>query len=172
MKITASRSCIPSVEPELIARFVIKRCRKTIEQGCTEPAPTVVSLALALLAHDQSYYNRLKNLVSSSDEKEQILGMCQKVFVPALGQSPVLDESMCKLVLRYALSMGERLVSEKDFEFVNVFEFLIRSGLEPYSCRLYQFEAVGEKFKDDPEDLLRKGVEIIKDALGIPRNEN
>ncbi len=39
--------------------------------------------------------------------------------------------------------------------------------------RLYQFEAVRQSFQDDPENLVRRGVEIIRAAAGIsPRNKN
>lgn len=182
MKITVriSRSS-PTVEAKLLVRFVIQRCREV-----TEPPPILVALALAALSHDHDFYNRLKEIISSSDAAEKILRICEKVIMPALEQigdrrspdepngsenNPFPDETTCKEVLHYALRETRKMLTEKDFEFVRVIEFLIRAGLEPYSFRLYEFEAVRDTFKDDPENLVRKGVEIIRSALGSRRME-
>jgi hypothetical protein len=171
-----------SAEPKLLVRFVIQRCREV-----AEPPPVLVALALAAISRDHDYHNRLKEAISSSEEAESILGMCEKVFMPALGwfqdrkaannsegeeEYTAPDEAACKHVLRYALSDGKKMLSDGAYGFVNVFEFLLRAGLQPYSFRLYQFEAVRETFKDDPENLLRRGIEIISAAVGSPQDEN
>jgi hypothetical protein len=70
------------------------------------------------------------------------------------------------------LTEGKRILAEKDFEFLRVFEFLTRAGLLCCSFRLYQFEAILQSFQDEPENLVRKGVEIIRAALGSPANDN
>jgi len=70
------------------------------------------------------------------------------------------------------LGEGKRILAENDFEFLRVLEFLTRTGLLCYSFRLCQFEAIRETFRDDPKNLVRKGVEIIGAALGIPQDEN
>jgi hypothetical protein len=45
-------------------------------------------------------------------------------------------------------------------------------GLQYYDIRLYQFEEARESFQDDPEKLVRKGMEIIRAAVGVaPRKE-
>ncbi|MGB6068409.1 MAG: hypothetical protein WBG50_26665 [Desulfomonilaceae bacterium] len=172
----------PTAESELLVKFVIQRCREV-----TEPGPILVALVLAALSHDHAFYNRLMEIVLSSDTAEQILRISKDLFMPALGQtgdqqppdepdvgekSCFPDETTCKDVLHYALSESRRILTEKDFQFVRVFEFLIRAGLEPYSFRLYQFEDVRETWRDDPENLVRKGAEIIGAVLGSPRNEN
>jgi len=172
----------PTAESELLVKFVIQRCREV-----TEPSPILVALALAALSHDQAFYNRLMEIVLSSDTAEQILRISRDLFMPALGQigdrqppdepdvgekSCFPDETTCKDVLHYALSESRRILTEKDFQFVRVFEFLIRAGLLCYSFRLAQFEEVCESNKDDPESLVRKGVEIITAALGSRGNKN
>jgi hypothetical protein len=170
-----------SAEPKLLVRFVIQRCREV-----TEPPPILVALTLAALSGDDDYYNRLKEIVSSSDSAEKILRMCEKVFMPALGRlqdgqfpgdpdgdekHPPPDERSCRQVLRYALREGKRMLASRDYEFVKVLEFLLGAGLQPYAVRLYQFEAVRQSFQDDPENLVRKGLEIIKVATYKPRKK-
>ena len=171
----------PTVQPKLLVRFVIQRC-----QEVTEPPPVLVALTLAALSGDDYYYNRLKEIVSSSDSAEKILRISKDLFMPALGQigdqqppdepdgsekNPFPDETTCKEVLRYALREGKRILAEKDFQFLRVFEFLTRTGLLCYSFRLYQFEAILQSFQDEPENLVSRGVEIIRVAAYSPRKK-
>jgi len=172
----------PTVEAKLLVRFVIQRCREV-----TEPPPILVALTLAALSGDDDYYNRLKEIVSSSDSAEKILRMCEKVFIPALGRlqdgqprddpdgdekHPTPDERTCKQVLRYALREGKRMLASRDYEFVKVLEFLLGAGLQPYAMRLYQFEAVRQSCEGDPENLVRQGVEIVRSAVSSPRKKD
>lgn len=182
MKMTVRISRPSPVEPELLAKFVIQRCREV-----TEPPPVVVALALAMVSRDDDFYDRLKDLISSSSEATDILRMCHEVFLPALGrvpdaaspdsldrseECPVLDERTCREVLDYALAQSGEMLTEKDFEFVRVVEFLIKAGLSCFPFRLYEFESVRDSFQDDPENLLRRGIEIIGAAVGSPQDEN
>lgn len=170
-----------SAEPKLLVRFVIHRCREV-----TEPPPVLVALALAALSHDPDFYNRLMEVISSSDSAEQILRISKDLFVPALGrlqggqprddsdgdeECPAPDERTCKQVLRYALREGKRMLASRDYEFVKVLEFLLGAGLQPYAMRLYQFEAVRQSCEGDPENLVRQGVEIVRSAVSSPQKK-
>ena len=75
----------PSVDPELLVRFVLKKCSETIESEYTEPPPVVVALALAALHQDFNFYNRLKDLICSSDAADNILEISKDFFIPVLG---------------------------------------------------------------------------------------
>jgi hypothetical protein len=185
MKFMTVRICRPWVEPELLGRFVICKCHEVIEKRRTRLPLIWAALALSAVTHDEDFHNRLKEVVfSSSAEAEKILGICRDVFLPALGriqdaqfaggdkESPPLEERTCRRVLKYSLREGQKMLESRDYEFIKVFELLSWIGLQPYSFRLYQFVAVREMFGDDQESLIRKRVEIIEDALGIPRNEN
>jgi hypothetical protein len=178
VRVPRSKSC---VEPELLVRFVIQRCREV-----TKPPPVLVALTLAAVSRDHDFYNRLKDLISSSSDGADILRMCHEVFLTAFGrfqdaaypdgshrseEYPFPDERSCKQVLRYALREGKRMLASRDYEFVKVLEFLLGAGLQPYAVRLYQFEAVRQSFQDDPENLVRKGLEIIKVAAYQPRKK-
>ena len=57
----------PSVEPELLVRFVIQRCREV-----SEPSPVLVALALAAVSRDHYFYDRLREIISRSDSAEEI----------------------------------------------------------------------------------------------------
>ena len=125
-------------------------------------------------------------IVLSSDTAEQILRISRDLFMPALSQigidslpmkpdvgekSCFPDETTCEQVLLCALTEGRRILAEKDFEFLRVFEFLTWAGLQCYSFRLAQFEDICESFRDDPENLVRKGLEIIRVAAYSPRKK-
>jgi len=71
---------ISTAEPELLVRFIIQRCREV-----EEPPPVLVALTLAALSHDHAFYNRLMEIVLSSDTAEQILRISRDLFMPSLG---------------------------------------------------------------------------------------
>jgi len=177
----------PSVDLQLLVRFVVRQLSETKEPDSTEPSPVLVALALAALSHDHDFYDRLIEVISSSDSAEQILQISKDLFMPALGQigdpqppdepdgsekNPFSDEATCKEVLLCALSEGKRILAEKDFEFLRVFEFLTRTGLFCYSFRLAQFEDACDSFQDDPENLVRQGIEIIEVVTFSPADVN
>jgi hypothetical protein len=177
----------PCVDPRLLVRFVVRQLSETTEPDSTEPSPVLLALILAAASHDHDFHNRLKEVISSSDSAEQILRISKDLFMPALGQieyeqtldephtdaeNPFPDESNCRQVLLCAASEGKRILVEKDFEFVRVVEFLIKAGLLSYSFRLAQFEEVCESNKDDPENLIRRGIEIIEALTFSPADVN
>jgi hypothetical protein len=190
MKITVviPRLFEKSWESQLIARFVVERCSAVTDAETTEPEPVLLALCLAGSALDQQFHERLKNDISSGSENaEEILKIYNNVFLPTLdrfldtdvpgiedgdGAYLVPDEYLCRQVLTYALVEGERMLSEKDFKFLGVFELLLRAALEPYTYRLGQFEHALDSFQDDPEQLIRGGIEVIGAILGSPDEVN
>lgn len=171
-----------SLDTGLLVRFALRRLSE-IESDEIEPPQVVMALALSAAFQEKEFHDRLKEDVTSSSERaDEILAMSHKLFIPTLwGQTLndqgaeenlLPDEESCKIVLHYALAEGKRMLYEKDFEFLRVFEFLTRSGLFCYSYRLYEFECVGQSFQDDPEGLVRTEVEIIKTTLGSPEDED
>ncbi len=139
----------PCMAPELLLKFVIKKCQEVIQQG-RESLPRIwVSLTLAAVAHDHEFYNELKQIIhSSSASPDKILGMCQNVFLPALDRLdgvetpdwvdakekyPAAQEHDYKRLLFYALREGEKMLADKNYEFVKVFEILAWIGLQYYA---------------------------------------
>jgi hypothetical protein len=178
----------PSVEPETLLKFIIKKCAEIIGQNRQSLPRIWVALTLAAVAHDQEFYDGLKQIIdSSSAAPEQILGMCKNVFLPALNRLdgvqtpegvdteqkyPPAEEKDYKRLLLYALREGQKMMDSGTYEWVKVFECLTWIGLQYYDFRLYQFESVRQSFQDDPENLVRKGIEIIRAATGVsPRNK-
>lgn len=171
------QSSAPCLESCLLVRFLIQRCQETLE-----PLPVVLALALAAVSRDETFHNRFKAVVLESEKPDMIFRISKEVFSPALdryregrsvqdGDHASSDE-MHDLVLRYALVEAERMLVKGDYDFVNVLEFLVRAGLMPYCFRFYEFEDARETFGDAPEGLVRKGIEIIENALGNPQDEN
>ncbi len=187
MTITA-RPIGPCVDSEVLLKFIIKKCAEIIGQNRQSLPRIWVALALAAVSADEEFYKDLKQVVSSSASPETILGMCQNIFLPSLNRLegvatpewvdgeekyPPAEEKDYKRLLRYALIEGKKMLASGDYEFVKVFEILAWIGLQYYAYRLYQFESVRQSFQDDPENLVRKGVEIIRAAAGVsPRNKN
>ena len=171
------QSSAPLLESDLLVRFLVQRCQETLE-----PSPVLLALALAAVAHDETFHNRFKEVVRESEEAQKIFRISAEVFAPALDpyqegrslqddESASSDETSHDLVLSYALVEAEKMLAEAEYDFVNVFAFLVRAALTPYCFRFYEFEAIRETFRDDPKNLVRKGVEIITTALGSPEDE-
>ena len=135
--ITVPRSS-PTVEAKLLVRFVIHRCREV-----TEPPPVLVALALAVVANDLKFYERLREVISSSSASaEKILEMTDTLFMPALGRFPYEylsdcpnekpkylfpDERTCRRVLRHAAREGREMLAQKTYESMKgVFQVLTR----------------------------------------------
>ncbi len=185
--IIRARPVGPSIESEVLLKFVIAKCSEVIEQN-RENLPRIwVALTLAAVSPDEEFYTDLKQVVSSSASPETILGMCQNIFLPSLnrldgvqtpewaapeGEYPPAQERDYQRILLYALREGKKMLASGDYEFVRVFESLTWIGLQWYDFRLCQFQHARESFQDDPESLVQRGVEIIRAATGVSTRNN
>ncbi len=175
----------PSVGSETLLRFIITKCHEIMEQNRENLPQIWVSLALASVSPDEEFYNQLKQIISSSASAEKILRMCNDIFLRSLNrldgvktpewagakeEYPPAEERDYNRILLYALREGKKMMVSGDYEFVRVFEVLAWIGLHWYDFRLCQFEYARESFQDDPETLVRKGIEIIKTVAYTPRN--
>jgi hypothetical protein len=189
MKITVRipRS-VPSVDPQLLVKFAVKKISQVKRPSRTEPPAIWIALVLAAVADDLKFYNRFREAISStSASADKILGMSDTLFMPALGRFPYEylsdclnknpkylfpDERVCRGVLRHAVREGRKMLAEKGCdEFEEVFRVLVKAGLQCYSFRLAQFEEVCESCVGDPENLVRKGMEIVRVAAYSPRKK-
>jgi hypothetical protein len=189
MKITVRISrARPSVDPQLLVRFALKKISQVKAPSRTEPPAIWIALVLAAVADDLAFYNRFREEISSSSASaDKILGMSDTLFMPALGRFPYEylsdclnenpkylfpDERTCRGVLRHAVREGRKMLAGQIYESMKeIFQVLTRAGLQSYSFRLAQFEDICESFRDDPENLVRKGLEIIKVAAYQPRKK-
>jgi len=178
-----------SVDPQLLVKFALKKISQVKRPSRTEPPAIWIALVLAAVADDLKFYNRLREVISStSASADEILKMSDTLFMPALGRFPYEylsdclnenpkylfpDERACRGVLRHAVREGRKMLAEKGCdEFEQVFRVLVKAGLQCYSFRLAEFEEVCESCVGDPENLVRKGLKIIKIATYSPRKKN
>jgi len=177
----------PSMKPEVLVKFIIKKCQEVIGQKRKKLAPIWVALALAAVAHDREFYDRLREVIStSSASPERILKMFRDIFLPALdrldgvqtpewvdaeGKYPPAEERDYQRILLYALREGKKMMDSGTYEWVKVFESLTWIGLQPYYFRLYQFECVRGSCEGDPENLIKHGIKIIRAAGVSTRNK-
>ena len=185
--IIRARPTGPTLESETILKFIIKKCREVIEQNRENLPPIWTALTLASVAHDQEFYRQLKQIISSSASAEQIMRLCSDIFLPALDRLdgvqtpewadakekyPPAGEKDYNRILLYALREGQKMISSGTYEWVKVFESLTWIGLQYYDYRLCQFQDARERFQDDPENLVRRGVKIIRAAVGVNPRDN
>jgi len=177
----------PSVDSEVLLKFIIKKCQEVIGQNRQNLPPIWTALTLAAVSHDKEFYDQLKQIISSSASADKILRMCENILLPALDRLdgvetpewvdaeekyPAAEERDYKRLLLYVLREGKKMMDSRNYEWVKVFESLTWIGLQYYAYRLCQFEDARQSFNDDPENLVRRGVEIIKSVAYTPRNKN
>src|SRR5208283_5012701 len=184
MTVTRSRAL---VEPELLVRFAIKKVSEVKNPDGTEPPAIWIALTLAAAAEDHEFYDRLKDMVSSTaNNAEKILKM-KDLFLTTLdlfqdgyqsdypdreSKSIFPDERICREILGYARSQANTMLKSGDYENLAIFRVLMRAGLQFSSWRFAQFDEVFESLKNNPENLIREGLEIIRVATYTPRKES
>ena len=186
MKITVCiPGSIPSVDPQVLVRFAIKKVEEVKNPEHREPPAIWIALTLAAVAEDHEFYDRLKDMVSSTANNAQTILKMKDLFMRALGLSqdeslysdereayPFPDERICKQILRYARREGKEIIASRNYGNVAVFRVLMGAGLQFSSWRFAQFEEICESFSSDLENLVRKGLEIIRVATYTPRKES
>jgi hypothetical protein len=64
-----------------------------------------------------------------------------------------------------AIREAKVMLQQRAYRFLRVFECLGWISLQRESEWLSEFETVQVSFKNDPEEILRRGTDILKDAL-------
>jgi hypothetical protein len=174
------------VDPRVLVRFAIKKVEEVKNPERREPPAIWIALILAAVSEeDHEFYDRLKDMVSSTANNAQTILKMKDLFISALGLSqdeshysdekdayPFPDERICKQILRYARREGTEMIASRNYGNVAVFRVLMKAGLEFSSWRFAQFEEICESFNSDLENLVRKGLEIIRVVTYTPRNKN
>jgi len=172
----------PPAESGLLIKFVLKKCAEASEKKRPGVPPIWVALALSAVAHHKEFHAYFQQAISSSGKPDESVQAFEGLFYRLQSglpegfpdmepEYPFPDESTCKRVLRYALAEGKKMVASGDYEYVKVFQMLTRAGLQCYSFRLHQFEDLCVSCEEDPENLVRKGMEIIRVAAYSPRKK-
>jgi len=75
-------------------------------------------------------------------------------------------------LLGYARREGKEIIVSRNYGNVAVFRVLMKAGLQFSSWRFAQFDEVCESLRNDPDNLVRKGLEIIRAATYVARNQD
>jgi hypothetical protein len=177
----------PGIEPSVILNFLIKRFNEVLASERSEVSAVLHGLGLSALGSDEELYDKYGKIISySSDTKEQVLRSSIDIFHSALehdldrrssqnppqaAEWPEMGEKFCRHVMMRAIREGRQMLQECDFRFVQVFVLLGWISLQCDPARLAEFEATCNSFADDPEQILTRGRDVLKDALFLRRSQ-
>ena len=138
-------------------------------------------LGAAVLETDEELDSAYKDILSSSCSPQEILRRCVEIFQMGLdldvhpdSRDPFQDQEpdkyqpdmkACRYALMAAWQEGKIMQQQSDYHFVRVFAFLAWIGLQCDPDWLCQFETVCVSYKDDPKEIVKRGRDILKDAL-------
>ena len=171
----------PGIQPSVILNFLIKRCNEIIQSENPKVPAVLQALGLSALASDKELCEKYRKIISySSDTKEDVFRSSIDIFQSALEhdldrrssqnpplaeEGPEMGEKFCRHVMMRAIREGRQMLEEGDFRFVQVFVLLGWIGLQCDPARLAEFEATCHSFADDPEKILTRGRDVLKDAI-------
>jgi len=175
----------PELESSLLLNFLIKRFNEVLESEHSKVPFLLQGLALAGLATDEDLLANYKGLLASSIlPPKEIIRRAIEIFRLALEGDPDShgpqrppqeveedsepDEKYGKRIIMNALREGKIMAEQSDYQHVQVFVVLGWCGLSLAAARLTEFETVLQSFADDPEELVKRGRDILKDALFRP----
>jgi hypothetical protein len=175
----------PELQSSLLLNFLVKR----FSEGLTSDSPKVPfllqGLGLVGLATDEDLLANYKGLLASPIlPPAEIFRRAVEIFHFALQRDPdnrssqgltdrsdedhEPDEKLSKRIIMNALREGKIMAEQSDYRYVQVFVVLGWGGLQCDQERLSQFERILQSFADDPEELVRRGRDVLKDALFRP----
>jgi hypothetical protein len=175
----------PVIEASVILEFLSKRFTEVLASGSPKVPFLLQGLGFVGLTGQEELIKDYKGLLGSSIlPPPEIIRRSVEIFHLALerdadGRSdmnPIKqseedyepDEKYGKQIIMNALRESKIMIEQSDYRFVQVFVVLGWGGLQFDKERLAEFEAVLQSFADDPENLLKRGSEILRDAIFRP----
>ncbi len=171
----------PGIQPSVILNFLIKRCNEIIQSEHPKVPAILQALGLSALGSDKELFDKYRKITSYSAHKEgEVLRSSIDIFQSALehdldrlssqnpaqaAEWPEMGEKFCRHVMMRAIREGRQMLEEGDFRFVQVFVLLGWISLQCDSERMADFEALCKSFADDPEKILTRGRDVLKDAI-------
>jgi len=172
----------PAVAASVILEFLIKRFNEVLTSGSLKVPFLLQGLGLVGLAGDEESLANYKGILSSPHfPPAEIVRRAIEIFQIALEGDPDShgpqrppqeveedsepDEKCGRQIIMNALREGRIMLDQADFRHVQVFVVLGWGGLQCYQERLAEFETVLQSFADDPEELVKRGRVILKEAL-------
>jgi hypothetical protein len=172
----------PVIEPSLILEFLVKRCNEFIQSENPRFPFLLQGLALAGLATDKDLIDDYKALLASPIlPPKEIIRRAGQIFQLALERDPdgrhsqhpneqtegdrPLDEKASRHVMMNAYREAKIMIEQADYRHAKIVEMLGWISLQGYPEWLAEFEQVRSTFADDPEEMIKRGREILRDAL-------
>ncbi len=168
-----------AIEGSVLLEFLIKRCHDVLSSEQPSLPPILEGIGYAVLKGDEKLTAEYKEIFSSSRSPREIIRGCVEIFQRALDRH-VGDESrepsqeqddhqpsanVCRRFMMTAYREGKIMEQQSDYHFCEVFAFLASCGLQCDPEWLAEFETVRDSYKDDPENLVKIGRDILRDAL-------
>lgn len=172
----------PEISTAEILEFLVTRFHEIIETDEPRVPAIFHGLALVAVSKDEELASTCKALFSSPHlPPKEILRRSIELFQGALescqddepSQEPIhnteedheLSEKSCRHIMMVARREGTQMLEQGDYRFVKIFECLSWIGLQCDSEWLDVFEEARAHFKDDPENLIKVGIDVIRDCL-------
>jgi len=169
----------PEIEPSVILNFMIKRWNEIFESDDPQIPSFLQALAYAGLSTDEELTTQYTALFSSQQLPPlEVIRRSIEIFQTALRHDPdtksstlISEESRdpdvktSRQVLLLTLYEGKIMIEQEDYRFHRVFEMLGWIGLQWDNEGLSAFDAVRTTYRNDPENLVRKGRDILRDRI-------
>lgn len=172
----------PEISTSELLSFLSKRFKEVLAGGSSKVPFLLQGLGVVALATDEELLSNYKGILSSPHlPPEEIIRRSVEIFQIALERDPDVrssqrppqeveedqepDEKCGRQIIMNALREGKIMAEQSDYRHVQVFVVLGWGGLQCDPERLAEFERVIQSFADDPEELVRRGRDVLKDAL-------
>lgn len=171
---------VPEIQISLLLTFLIKKFNDALTNDPPEVPLLLQGLGYAALSSDTELCANYEGLLSSPHlPPREIIVRAIEIFETALKNDPDgrsvqqtgdeigddYDATVCRQVLMTALREGKIMEKESSYQFHRVFELLAWIGLQCDNEWLKEFDAVRDSHRDDPENLVRSGRDILLDVV-------
>ena len=169
----------PEIPISLLLKFLVEKFKDALKNDPPEVTHLLQGLGYAALSSDKKLSANYTGILASPYlPPREMIRRSIEIFKTALkdhpdgraiqqsretGKDP--DEKSCRQFLLTALREGKIMEKEGDYRFFRVFEILGWIGLQCDHEWLTKFETVSASYRNDPENLVKKGRDILVDVL-------
>ncbi|MGO9570402.1 MAG: hypothetical protein ACLP5H_22955 [Desulfomonilaceae bacterium] len=172
----------PELQSSLLLQFLIKRFSEALSSDSPKVPFLLQGMGLAGLGGDEELLLNYKGLLASSIlPPKEIIRRSVELFQVALARDPdtssfqdsreqteedrPLNEKASRHVMMVALREAKIMIEQSDYRHSKIVEMLGWIGLQIDPEWLAEFEQVRSSFADDPEEMIERGRDILRDAL-------
>jgi hypothetical protein len=174
----------PEISTSEILSFLIKRFGEALASDSPTPPFLLQGLGIVALERDEELLGNYKALLGSPLlPRVEIVRRSVEIFQLALKADPDShcpqrpaddeeedhepDEKCCRQIMMNAIREGRQMLEDGDDDcpYLQVFVMLGWIALSCDPLRQVEFGATCNSFADDPQGLLKAGMESLKDAF-------